>query len=463
MQDYRVGRRQFLAGVAGTALAPWLSASAAAQVPTAPRNLHLLGAGDGDPGGIVLGRSDFTFLGSYIVETNSWDSVYGQGLTHRYVNGQLRLLVFDWVGGAPRLTEFTPDEAGFNGTIGTPTNQWYNVWGSSYPFSLQGKYVGLWWDQAANRLWTVDTVDYNGTLRQVQIFTRTLNSDGTVSNVHGPIGLSGIPDKRAFGGVQAVPSWFRSQYGVGPYAVGWGGYTSLLALGGGASLGPTMYLIPDPQQFPNGVEIPVGQFKTGMDCISGTRTSDWYRGTGASRPSTFDRGVRVSPVANWFDGNDNRNNPTTAPIGSPTDGNWLSPAPDGLGRWAWGDGYYNTGCWIDGPRKRGFLALATVGAGVCWYGGSTLNYERRAFEFHVYDPVRIGESVQGGRAVWDVKPTSLWAEQFEGLGTRGLWGGGTSGAVAGATYDPIASKLYVLGYQGGGEKANRLYVYHVDA
>src|SRR5262249_38204731 len=158
----------------------------------------------------------------------------------------------------------------------------------------------------------------------------------------------------------------------------------------------------DPRAYAANTEIPTSAFKTVMDCASGTRGDDWYLGTGATRQSTFDRGVRISPVINYFDGNDPRTNPSTPPSEPPTPGKWLSRAPDGFGRWAWGDSYHNTGCWIDGPNKRGFLTIASLGGGRCWYGSSTLHYGSRQFEFHVYDPAQFGEALQGKRPVWNV-------------------------------------------------------------
>jgi hypothetical protein len=313
-------------------------------------------------------------------------------------------------------------------------------------------------------LWTLEAIDYTNVQRQVQIFTRTLNVNGTVSNVKGPVGISGIPDRRAFGGIQPVPAWFQTQYGVGPYAIGWGGYTSLLVQAGGASLGPTMYFIPDPAGYADNTEIPSNSFRIGMDCVSGTSGTDWYLGSATTHPSSFDRGIRVSPVTNYFDFNDPRQNPTTPPVAPPSPGNWLSPAPDGYGRWVWGDTHLGTGCWIDGPNKQGFLLIPSLGAGVVYYGGSTLNFSSRAYEFHIYDPAKIGEAVQGTRPVWDVKPRALWPETFAGLGNVWLDGtGGSAGMINGATYDAVGGRLYVMGTGINHTGLSRLYVYSVSA
>jgi hypothetical protein len=216
--------------------------------------------------------------------------------------------------------------------------------------------------------------------------------------------------------------------------------------------------MPDPAAFPNGAELSPAQFKTLMNC--GVPGSDWYA---HGRPTSFDRGVRLSHPINYYDGGDPRQNPRTEPEGPPVAGaQWLSPAPDGLGRWTWGDSYWNTGCWIDGPNKQGFVAVATLGAGKVWYGYGQLVDERKVFELHAYDPAELGESAAGTRPVWNVKPKTMLPLTLDGLGS-GEFAGQNAKAVAGATYDPVGKRLYLFGTGGGGTYVNRLYVYSVNA
>jgi hypothetical protein len=398
----------------------------------------------------VLTAQDLTFLGYYDIQTNSENTTYSQGLTHRYVNGDLRFLNLQ-LGGV--LHEVSLAGRNYGDIITTTTNRWDL---SSY--AILRDFNGFWWEASQSRLWLTGTVDYTNTVFPVQIRHLTLNDNGTVS-VQGPVGLSGINSKRVYGGMQAVPTWFQSQYGVGPYVVGWGGYTSLVGQGGGASIGPTMYAIPDPSSYANGSEIPTGQFKTVMDC-AGAGSQDWYP---AGHPTSADRGVRVTMPINYFDGGDPRQNPSTPPTGPPVAGaQWLSPAPDGLGRWVWGDSYYNTGCWIDGPNKRGFLLIASLGGGKCFYESSNLVFDKRQFEVHIYDPVQLGEAIQGVRAPWNVKPASLAELTLNGLGNFALEGNTPAGNPAGATYDPTTRRLYVIGF-GANTYYSRLYVYAVNA
>jgi len=303
----------------------------------------------------LLQPSDFTYLGYYDVKF----SVYGQGLTYRYVNGDLRFLTLTWDNGQGDLLEFSLAGKNLGDSIDTTTNTWPSL------MSMGGKLDGLWWDDAKQRLWTESAISYNPNYENTNIITQTLNSNGTVSNVHGPISLEGIGAKRVFGGAQNVPTWFQQLYGVGPYVVGWGGITSLLAEGSVASLGGTMYAIPDPANYADNTIIPANQFKILMDHSSGSTSYDWY--SSGSHPTSFDRGERSTVPVNYFDGGDTRPNGNcsgcngTRPTNPPVPGaGWLSPAPDGIARWTWEDTYTNTGNWIDSTTKTGFVTVADL-------------------------------------------------------------------------------------------------------
>lgn len=241
-----------------------------------------------------------------------------------------------------------------------------------------------------------------------------------------------------------------------------GGYASRVGQGLAASLGPTAYTIPDPANFSNNSEIPIGQFEVVMDHSSGTVSStDWY---GDSFPTSFDRGVRNSDVINYYDGGDTRPNPSTPPTSPPLpDARWLSPSPDGLGRWVWGDSNFNTGMWIETEDKVGFVTVPSLGCGIVYYGGSTLHRERTCFEFQIFSPYTFGESIEGLRQPWDVKPNSSLVIDLPGMG---VGGSGSNSAVAGATYDSTTKRIYVYGLYAYGTYpnnfGNRIYVYQVS-
>ncbi|MEZ5320114.1 MAG: hypothetical protein R2752_22120 [Vicinamibacterales bacterium] len=439
-----IDRRRFLTGLAaGAGLAPLVSpfgrplsaGAGASQTPDLCYSTQ-------KP---LLSANDFTYQGYYDVQTSGNDTTYAQGLTHRYVNGEVRLLMAQLHG---RLHEFSLGGQSFGSTIRTVTNDW--------PLTGATNFIGLWFDQASDRLWMTTSYDYFADYSSAQITTRTLNSNGSVSNIRGPVGLAGITQKRIYGGAQAIPAWFQNQYGVGPYAVGWGGYTSLVSSGGVASMGLTAYAIPDPSSFPANSEIPASQFRVMADHVSGTTGSSGGAG------SSYDRGWRLTPAQNYYDGGDPRSNPSTPPTSPPqASGQWLMPLSDGKSRFMWGDSYYNTGNWVETPTRQGFIAVACLGGGKGYYANSTLNSDYRLAELHVFNPTHFGECITGARQPWAVQPASMKLLDLPGLGNGfGLSGNWPPQNAAGATYDPIGRKLYIAGFAVNTFYA-RIYVFSV--
>jgi hypothetical protein len=449
-----VDRRKFLTGLAvGAGMAPFASKLVS---PVDARRAPLC-VPPPDPGSQkpLLTSSDFTYLGHYDVQMNGNNTTYGQCLTHRYVNGDLRFLTLEWQG---QLVEFSIAGKALGSLVNVRTNQW-NLLNTG---AVRDR-VGLWWDEPRQRLWTNSAIDYNANFLRTQIFTHVLNANGTLGQSRGPIGLSGIGAKRAYGGAAAVPAWFQSAYGVGPYVIGWGGYTSLVEQGGRASIGPSMYAIADPDGYQPNTDMPTSAFRRVMDCSAAGGT-DWYP-NGA--PSGFDRGMRLTVPINYFDGGDPRQNPPTPPSGPPVAGaQWLSPAPGGVARFVWGDDYMNTGCWIDGPSKHGFAMIASLLGGKAWYGNATLNSDRREFELHIFSPTHMGEGIQGLRAPWNVRPSVMMQLNLPGLGVSyGLSGNDwPAGTLSGATYDPVTRRLFAMGRAiTGNVFMGRMYVYQVNA
>ena len=419
----------------------------------------------------LLVESDFTLLGYFRVSRNlsnsgGADLTYGQGFTHRVVGGQLRFMTFGFMGniaGIPqyRLVEFAaPPNVG--GTVSVATGSWADVWAGGLDWNKNGWWHGLWWDEDSGGLWTGSGIDYpdDASINNTEaMHYRTLNNDGTIAGLRGPFGLAGISQRRLYGGMQRIPQWFQTQYGTGPFAGGWGGYASRMNQGLGISLGPAAYAFNDPRSGPNGSTLQSGDFRTLADHVSGAKfTTDWYAN---GSPSSFDRGVRNADVINYYDGGDPRQNPQTPPIDQPAPGaQWLSPAPDGLGRWVWGDSAWNTGCWIDTPLKHGFLVVPSLSSGKAYYMTSALNSDRKTFEVQVFDPSRFGEVIGGTRQPWDVKPTSRWQIYLAGFEGHG---NGPGGSVAGASFDPVGKRLYLYcpscpadGYD------SRMFVYAVN-
>jgi hypothetical protein len=381
-----------------------------------------------------LSPSDFAYKGYYDIQTYGNDTTYMRSLTSRYVNGQLRLLTLTHTG---ILQEFALPSA-FGQKITATTNQW-NL-GSA---GVTSDFTGIWYDSANQRLWVTSSIDYgdSGTYYPTRISTVTLNNDGTVGNVK-TVSLQNIDSKRIYGGVVPVPAWFQQQYGCGPYAVGFGGYTSLMAQTSKASLGPELICIPDIANYSNGAVIPSSAFKVLLD----------YSSTG-------DRGVRATIPQNYFDGGDSRQNPSSRPSSPPVStASWLSPNSQGLGWMVWGDSYYNTGMWIDGSTKQGFVAIASLCKGSCWYQTSTLAFDDRQYELHIWD----GSSLNNGL---ETHPTSM-TEIAPPRGTNPcIWGGNVPECnISGATYDPNTQTMYLVNYPGGSDAyTGRIYAYSVNA
>jgi hypothetical protein len=416
----------------------------------------------------LLAPSDFTYVGSYSVTAAS-QATYGMGLTSRYVNGQLRFMTIAYAGSVNAdLVEFAlPNQLGQ--PITTLTNRWDNIW-SKAPNVGGGDEYGLWWEDLGNgtgRLWTTQSTDYPndvGIFNTQAITVRTLNADGTISNLSGEYGFAGVGQRAIYGGVQPIPQSFRDQYGITqPYAVGWGGYTSRMEQGLVPSMGLMMLAIPDVTSYASGSVIPTTDFKILADHRSGTTSTDWYA-TGT--PSAFDRGQRTADVVNYFDGGDPRQNPSTAPSLPPAPGaQWLSPAPDGSGRFVWGDSFYNTGIWINGPNKSGFIAIGSFAKGKAYYANSTLNNSGRDAELQIFNPADFGKVLQGQMNPWNVQPaaTKLLTNDLTPLGLLYPSSGDSpGGAVAGATFDPTTNLLYLWCPSVNGGYGCDLVVYKVN-
>src|SRR5690606_20836866 len=131
--------------------------------------------------------------------------------------------------------------------------------------------------------------------------------------------------------------------------------------------------------------------------------------------------------ANYFDGGDSRQNPSSRPSGPPqSSADWLSPNAQGLGWMTWGDSYYNTGVWIGTT----YAAVASLCQGSCWYQSSTLAFDGRQFELHLWQGSSLGSNAL-------TRPSEM-TELNLPRGNTQVWGGNSAtGNIAGATYDSV--------------------------
>ncbi len=389
------------------------------------------------PARSLLSAQDFVYLGAYKIPSNTW----GQGFLLRRVGSDLRCLSLVYKGAgivAPSaqysLREYVLPST-FNATAAVSTT-WTEPWGAN-GWGTNGHWFGLGW--VGNVLITSSAVDYLGTPNPSGWFGRTLNSDGTIGNLVGPLAFSGVTPRKSFGKLLAVPAAFQQAYGVGPYALGGGGYVSTMCVDS-ASLGPTLFAVPDPTAYWAAGSVPSAAIKTLMDHAPATCVPAWY--PQAQAPTTVDRGWREPSVQETYD-------------------TWTSPAPDGLGRWTWGDSAWGTATWIDTPTRYGVVYLLSLMTGAAYYQTSTLHQGGHAAELQVFDPERFAEVVAGTRPPAMVSPASRAVLSLPNFRTEANWQS-ASGQIAGADYDPQTNRLYAY-VPYSTDTLGRVHVWQVPA
>jgi hypothetical protein len=388
-------------------LTPWIVALLLALVALAPA--------PSAQGTATLQPSDVIYEGFRNVRTNGDASTYGKALTHRYVGGELRFLTLSHDG---KLMEFRVSDTAFGGTVTSTTATW------QLPSGLTDDFTGIWYEQARERLWVTRTLDYGdaGTFYPTRISVMSLGSGG-VSNVK-TFSLQGVPSKQVFGGAQALPAWAQAELGCTgkPYLLGWGGYTSLLAQTSPASVGPAMFCIPDPDSLSNGTTIPSSGFKTLLNAVG-------------------NRGYRRTAYTNQVD--------------QPNDP-WVGKNPDGSYYFTWHDSYYNTGMWIEGATKRGYVSIASLGTGTVRYANGGVQVDGTAFEMHIWNPTRLDDGLL-------TRPDSMTVLDLPRGNTR-AWTDYGVGKVTGATYDATSGRMYLIGFPfGTDDYTGRLYSFVVNA
>ena len=403
----------------------------------------------GSSGKTVLQESDFTYLGYYDIDLGG-SFCFGQGLTHRYVGGQLRFLAMGYDSGATfkyPVSEFAAP-ASFSSTITTTTDAWAAPWGTKFG-SGTGRYIGMYWDPVTETLFGTSGIDYPNDVEAVVPYSMaigTIATGGVVSAVVGKFGLhADISARRTYGGFVPIPSWFQSTYSTGAYGVGFGGYTSRMVVGPG-SMGPVLYAIANPASLSDDTVFGAGNYKVLADHVSGTaQSSDWY-----ATSMTYDRGIRsiASDYTNYIDNGLNYTSLGRAPIpGTDPIGTW-NEAPDTTGRWQWTDSAFQTGVWIDLTTKHGFVIVPSLVTGKVWYQNSDIQYDGRTAEFQVFNPDHLGECSTGARQPYNVKPTNMWRPSWSSLVPNfagyGNGSGGTQGETAAAcTFDATTGRLYL--------------------
>lgn len=331
------------------------------------------------------------------------DSTYLRGFTLRRVADSLRALTLT---AKERLVEVRLSDGVVARSWAVPGDEFHD-------------HIGLSWDAQSGTLLVTSAADYNKVFREATVTAYTLPESGGTIQRAGRITLTGIPDKRVYGTVRRVGSEF--------WIIG-GGYTSLMEQGGGCSMGPAVYAIP--------AVLPVGEIRLSPRVVLET-------------PVGF-RAERLSSPVNYFDNGDPRQNPNTPPTQPPVStALWLSPNPAGYGWFTWGDSYYGTGVVLPDGR---LVMLASLCDGRGWYQSSTLHFDGRRFEAHTFPT----SGITGPRMRAAMTPLVLprgYAQPWEG--------NVTATNLAGADYDPVSERVYVLGPALGAD-VHTARVYRLD-
>ncbi len=437
---------------------------------------HLREGVPSPPTGGVLQPSDLTYLGAMDLVGFG---AYCHCPTWRYVDGEFRILFTGFGGESANLLyelSLAGKGPGDTLTVDDITNKWV--------MPVAGNVVGdnqaVFWNDQAGVLWWWGCYDYDddGTVR-LRVIDLTTDGDpgsggafGTTTLLHGPIALEGVHSKKVDRAVIQPPTWWRDLYRViQPYLIGLGGYHSKVATG--VSLGLTVVAIPDPADYVDGTAIPAAALLTIAD--HPFHEADFYSDSPAV-PTAFDRGWRGSTgdsaVDNYIDGGDEfrpdndqdhfgqPGNNGPIPDFPPTPhARWLSPAPDGHGRFTQGD-VIKGGVWIDTPTRSGLVTLPSLQAKRVWYSCAHGTTEASAFEFHIYDPATLGAAAMGDRAPWQVQPDSITGLTLPGLGD----GGQSPPIMDGLVYDAVARRLYPIafGINGDDPYLDRIYIFGVN-
>ncbi len=417
----------------------------------------------------LLSKEDFTYLGAhktaqYKGGPNSLD-IFSEGLTHRYVNGELRFMFASFQGNREaerfKLKEIKLNELGTPPTtVGVYSDMWVG-WNDN------ATHKSIWWDEENGIVWSGSGFDYpqagisnNGT---PAIYGREPPSESgqPCTNHTGWFGIEGIGQRAMWGKLNTIPKWFRQRESLPKYIVLGGGYTSKMAQGLGPSMGPMFVAVPDMLQYEgvplytDNFNIPASDAKILADHrLGASKGKDWYADGYENR--TYDRGVRLTLIDNYFDKGDPRKNPQSRPEFPPVEGaQWLSPAPgdpDRWGRWVWGDSYGGSGLWIDndaGTRMRHGIVTAFRGsAGACWYQSSSGRSDGTCAELHIFDPEDLALVNQGKASPNLVRPKSII--DLTDLLTPGY----TKNSSIAATFDSHSSILYILVYKLDGKDAS---------
>ncbi|MDR1807612.1 MAG: hypothetical protein LBR33_06830 [Propionibacteriaceae bacterium] len=466
-------------------------------------------AGSADPPELakdVITVDDFTFVGAVSLPADNWEYWVGfgypHGLTHRYVDGQLKFYTVAY----SKLAEFElPDELGT--TAPFPINRtytWYgDIWQDSRTHLVEGEdgvwdvvapfpveYVddinGLYWDEADQRLYWTWVNYYQTGVIDTSIGFSTLDSATHTGTGVGSWIIDATRTSRYAWSMTGIPSYFADAFlggrrlglgfgsGVGGYADGSIG-PALSAIApidlalnpDRAVLTPTVlplmhhYLGETPAQRPAGLEVWAGHngsedevYTVVNDYIRSDRSpyGVWIEGEnkhGLLIMATFVYGHERTTILD-----DPRNSLTQVVVADPTgigvgDSIWVHTVGQSI-QFAYFDSPIVAS--IDGnviTFRDPIHSLPQVGGEVrtgSWYGaGGPDGSSRHTTGWYIFDPADLAAAAQGEVAPDEVPFSSAEVVEYPGLDYP-LHSGHTyaNPFVLGVTFDETTGRLYVL-------------------
>lgn len=208
-------------------------------IAVAAASIHGQRRGSTRGGADVLSVSDFTYVGAFALPVvNGTDTAYARGLTHRYVDGRIRLMTAGW--NPNSLLEFAPPPRPSTQPP-YPSALLVRNWGRDWHQGVvNGVIYGLFWDEVDRRLYWVSTGEYSASAHR-----RTL-AYGSLDDDHGrvlPSGMfgfpAGSPGYKWLKGITAIPEQYQAALGGKRLAGGFGGIEAVVGAGG-ASMGPAL-------------------------------------------------------------------------------------------------------------------------------------------------------------------------------------------------------------------------------
>ena len=369
----------------------------------------------------------------------SGDPTFGKGLTHRYVNGELRMFSTSW---SPQVVYEVKVPALTNPPqTAQVVRDWGDIAGSKkYTVSGTSYINGLYWDEADKRLYWSYGDPYNMTGDDPSFGYSTLNDTAGTST---PVGAWRLAegDKATDACVLSIPQWFAGAYAGGKrLGAGCGSYRSI-ANSGPASMGPVLTAFSPPTSA-----------QADRSLLSSVPLVGYpFTGTASTPYSTPDRAHRDTNY-------------------SGDDGWFTWPPKDGVGYFTAGDLLLQAGVWIDLPDKSGLFYFPSLCTGHCRYGlpvAATGMGDGASHAWYEYDPADLAMVVQGQKQQWEIQPAANWPVQYPGM-TYPLpaWRDMPPNMVTGVTYDSTTRRLYVavqFAGSGGTYGVHKVYVYEVQS